>query len=332
MLSVGVITSQAMNDLSLASLDIIDLLTDQVRRLGPYSRTRKAIHIFGTIGQSTSTMQFSAADSVNHLNLEMRQMPKQQTLTMLLFQTLASLFQSAVTSLLMWSAAVVRWSWKTFSANTLILTLLGLSVLWNAFYTGRDGLDWWHERSAANFMKRIGIQPNTVMAKSIHTYEIEGLISSDLSRNGTLDFAPTGDNLCFSTFFEETAHLGTQDIPAEAGSLSTKSSSLTSAGRSSLALKIQQTRQRLGSYRHNLLVAMRVVNSIEKEMVKGEWERWVREEVRRCGLVRGLVEDTGRSDNSTETNVDYQEVSKRYLDYCGSCESAGKRYFGNTVR
>lgn len=321
-----------MNDLSLASLDIIDLLTDQVRRLGPYSRTRKAIHIFGTIGQSTSTMQFSAADSVNHLNLEMRQMPKQQTLTTLLAQTLASLFQSAVTSLLMWSAAVVRWSWKTFSANTLILALLVLSVLWNGFYTGRDGLDWWHERNAANFMRRVGIQPNTVMSKSILTHQIDGLISSDLSGNGTLDFAPTGDNLCFSTFFEETAHLGTEDIPAEAGSLSSKSSSSSSAGRSSLALKVQQTRQRLGSYRHDLLVAMRVINSIEKEMIKGEWERWIREEVRRCGLVKDLVEETERGSNSIENNIDNQELSRRYLDYCGSCESAGKRYFGNAVR
>ena len=53
----GLIERYAMNDLNLDALDIVDLVADQVRRLGPHSRTKKAIQIFGQLGQSTEITQ-----------------------------------------------------------------------------------------------------------------------------------------------------------------------------------------------------------------------------------------------------------------------------------
>ncbi|KKY15562.1 putative transcription factor [Phaeomoniella chlamydospora] len=319
----GVITSQAMNDLSLAALDTVDLVSDQVRRLGPYSRTKKAVQIFGTIGQSTSTTQFSATDSVNQLNLEMRQIPRQRTLATLLLQTLGSLGESAITTVLVWTGGVMKWAWNTFSANRIILLLLFLSFLTNTFYTGRDRLEWWNERKATKFMRKVGVNPNNVMTKALYTSDIEQLISSNIPLTDTFNINTTTssntnvtDNLCFDTFYVDTANLGTDDT-------STLLSRPSLSSRSASALKIHQTRRTLGTYRHDLLVAMRVVNSIEREMLKGEWEKWITEEMRRCEAVKGLIAREVEDDQ--EGGKEGEEVRRKYDEYCGSCEKAERR-------
>lgn len=51
----------------------------------------------------------------------------------------------------------------------------------------------------------------------------------------------------------------------------------------------------MGAYRHDLLVAMRVVNKIEREMVQSEWESWLAGENRRCEQVRELLVSEGSS-------------------------------------
>ena len=346
----GIVTSQANNDLSLSSLDIVDLVSDQVRRLGPYSRTRKAIQIFGTIGQTTSTMQFSS-DAATHPNLEMRQVPKARSLFNLLSQTLASFGQSAITSLLVWFGAAVRWVWKTCSANSIILAILALSLLTNTFYSGRDGMEWWHDRKAVRFMQRVGIKPNTVMSKAIYSHDIDDMLSYNMpsdqstfsrilssalnSTDRTNTPQSPSENLCFNTFYTSTSHLGTEPpLPITSSTSSSPPSSFSSpSSKSPITLKLHQSRLRLATYRHDLLVAMRVVNSIEREMLIGEWERWIGNERRRCDTVKLLLE--GGNSNDDDNNDDGSgsdserkrhraELKERFNDYCGSCDRAAE--------
>ena len=55
------------------------------------------------------------------------------------------------------------------------------------------------------------------------------------------------------------------------------------------ARRLRRVRQRMGAYRHDLLVAMRVVNKVEREMVQAEWESWLEGEARRCEQARELL-------------------------------------------
>lgn len=64
---------------------------------------------------------------------------------------------------------------------------------------------------------------------------------------------------------------------------------LSAASSRAAAKRLRRTRQKLGSYRHDLLVAMRVVNSIEREMVQSEWENWLADEMLRCDQVKALL-------------------------------------------
>lgn len=116
---------------------------------------------------------------------------------------------------------------------------------------------------------------------------------------------------------------------------------LTSSTSKATARQLRRTRQRLGSYRHDLLVAMRVVNKIEKEMIQSEWENWLADENLRCEQVKMMLSEKGSTSTSGSSKatpsaagvgVDGQKVmrpidEKRvealtqwHAEYCGSCK------------
>jgi len=107
----------------------------------------------------------------------------------------------------------------------------------------------------------------------------------------------------------------------------------------STARRLHRTRQKLGSYRHDLLVAMRIVNSIEKEMVQSEWENWLADEVVRCDQIKAVLADAGGEKRAGEGSkgaaggsqrtkgrlgLDDKRIEslKQWQDvYCGSCRA-----------
>ena len=69
--------------------------------------------------------------------------------------------------------------------------------------------------------------------------------------------------------------------------------------------------EKIGVVRHDLVVALRVVNGMEKVMVDAQWERWVMQERRRCRIAAkalGGLEDHGA-----------------LKEYCSDCDEAGRR-------
>jgi hypothetical protein len=107
----------------------------------------------------------------------------------------------------------------------------------------------------------------------------------------------------------------------------------------STARRLHRTRQHLGSYRHDLVVAMRVVNSIEREMMQAEWENWLLDENTRCKQVQAMLSEDregGLSSNSRprskagneQQSFELDEAKRSKLakmrvwheEYCGSCK------------
>ena len=313
----GLIERYAMNDLNLDALDIVDLVADQVRRLGPHSRTKKAIQIFGQLGQSTEITQLQLDHSA--LNLELRRNPTSRTLFDLVRQDLGSVLESMLAMMLQGIMGLLKWTYNTCTAHSLILVLLGVSILFNTFYSYRDTYSWWHERNASKFMVRIGVTPNTVMSKAVHVQDLEEL----LSQNGDLPSLET--TTCYSVFHDEH-QLDDLDAPLRPSSSHTAMTTRASAHR------LQRTRQRLGTYRHDLLVAMRVVNSIEREVLQTEWERWLTTENRRCRQIEAVLKESGN--NGTKMLIPDalaargNDVREWYDDYCVSCRHEHDKLVG----
>jgi hypothetical protein len=172
--SKGLVERQALDDSALDAEDLADVIADQVRKLGPQSRTKKAIHIFGYVGQQTSVSLFSTTESGH----SKRPQIKQRTLTNMLFETIGSFGESCISSVMMWTFAVLRSIWKISSANSILLIALLLSVLTNAFFTSRDTSEWWAERNAAKFMSRIGVGPNPMMSKAVYLKDLDDALTA----------------------------------------------------------------------------------------------------------------------------------------------------------
>ena len=84
------------------------------------------------------------------------------------------------------------------------------------------------------------------------------------------------------------------------------------------ARQLRRTRQRLASYRHDLVVAMRVVNNVEKEVVRSEWENFLANENMRCEEMRAVLD---REDGEDQPGRERKEQAKGWIEgYCGSCE------------
>ena len=109
----------------------------------------------------------------------------------------------------------------------------------------------------------------------------------------------------------------------------------------SAARKLRRTRQHLGSYRHDLVVAMRLVNNVEKEMLQAEWENWLFDENARCRQVQKILrENRGSISKKKIKGADSQQVieakelersgkvdvlRKWQKDYCDVCKEEQKR-------
>lgn len=115
---------------------------------------------------------------------------------------------------------------------------------------------------------------------------------------------------------------GTTDMSADA---SHAAIGFVSPSTRATAKRLRLSRQHLGSYRHDLLVAIRVVNKLEREMLSAEWSNWLYEETVRCGQAQALMESPIRSgrnevDEMSGGNEGGREETSWLEEYCGSCE------------
>jgi hypothetical protein len=129
--------------------------------------------------------------------------------------------------------------------------------------------------------------------------------------------------------FQDILNVTDMDTPYR----SAGSSFLETATRST-ARRLRRTRQHLGSYRHDLLVAMRVVNNVEREMMRAEWENWLLDENSRCKQVQMMLRENetntpAKKVKSTDQKVlDAKEKERKAKmeslrtwqeEYCGAC-------------
>lgn len=168
-LAKNMVERQALDDAGRDADELAEVATDQVRKIGPHSRTKRAIQIYGNVGQQTQVILFSPGET--DTAKKMRISPR--SLTSMVFETLRSFGESVASSLMMWSFAVVRKLWNVVTAQRIILVILGLSFLLNAILSSQGASTWWSERRAAGFMRRIGVGPNVMMSKAIYLTDLD---------------------------------------------------------------------------------------------------------------------------------------------------------------
>lgn len=134
------------------------------------------------------------------------------------------------------------------------------------------------------------------------------------------------------------------DTPYQSAGISFSESATQSTAR-----RLRRTRQHLGSYRHDLLVAVRLVNNVEREMMRAEWENWLLDENTRCKQVQTMLREDQKNisptkrikgagpqqilDAEDKDHISKREKLKRWQEeYCGSCQREQELLFEGRQR
>lgn len=166
----GLITTQALEDLQLDALDLLDLITDQVRKLGAQSRTKKAIQIFGQVGAQNTGTEFAGSDA--SINTRARRSIKHRSLARLMAGSLLSAGNSFAASVTRRIFALLGWIWRTLNANAVIMLILAVSTVANVFFTSTGTAQWWKDRQVVNYLGRIGVGSNSLMTKAVYLQDV----------------------------------------------------------------------------------------------------------------------------------------------------------------
>ncbi|KAH8712153.1 hypothetical protein GQ44DRAFT_689312 [Phaeosphaeriaceae sp. PMI808] len=297
------IERQGLQDMELEAQDLVDVVNDQVARLGHNRNTTKVTNIFGLIGIQTQAIQLTAQD-IPPPNRPRKFKLQQQTTGSFIAQLIGNIIISIVSTVMSWILAAFAGLATVVSTHKLLVVLLVMSGGANFFYTSKETWSSWNERSAAKYMSRLGIGPSTSMTRSIYLSDIEQTFLHPNATNIDISasFSDSAENKCHQTF---TNLLHNPSSPS--------SSPLTPSTHGTR--RLHRTRQNLGSHRHDLLVALRVVNRIEKEVVYAEYESWLRDETRKCERA-GAMLDTVR------VRVGGKEVGAWLRGYCGDCRKS----------
>ena len=144
-----------------------------------HGRTKKAIQIFGPVGLQTQSSLFAGNDTP--LKAQLRRRMKRRTLTGLAFESLGSFLARVATSAMEVVLDIVRLTWKTIDANSVLLAILVVSVLVNVIFSSTNTSEWWSERKAGRFMSKLGIGPDLTLSKAIYLHELRDSTALELS-------------------------------------------------------------------------------------------------------------------------------------------------------
>ncbi|PNS20167.1 hypothetical protein CAC42_5617 [Sphaceloma murrayae] len=303
----GLIERRAQLHLNYDANELMNLAMDQVVKLGARSKTSKAIHIFGHIGQATQPVHLKGSDLPQQPSVLEHMRLRRYTLPSLWIQEVLDSIVKVVSVVFDFVDASVKSIMSIASAHTLLILLLAVSVTFNSWHSYRDGITWWHEREATKFMARLGVKNDDTITRTIYLGDYKDLIHQPAVVNFTAGSDMAGGAASCRTTFHEV--LTSQDTSTTSPSKRAES-------------RIHGTRKTLARYRHDLLVALRVVNRVEKEVVQSAWEDWLTEETGRCDKMKKLLGE-GQRDNTEGKEKDkrWTKVDEELERYCTGCRT-----------
>jgi hypothetical protein len=183
------IERQGLQDMALEAEDLVEVVNDQVARLGHNRSTGKVTNIFGQVGVQSQASQLAAAD-IQPPNRPRKFKLRPQTTGSFIAQLIGNIIVSIISTVMSWILATFGALGKVVSAHKLLIVLLLASGCANFFYTSRDSWQWWEERNAAKFMGRLGVGPSTTMTRSVYLRDLEDSFINPNETDITLSAIP----------------------------------------------------------------------------------------------------------------------------------------------
>lgn len=185
------IERQGLQDLELEAQDLLDVVDDQVTRLGHNRSTAKVTSIFGLIGEKKTATQFTSEDIPPPTRPRKFKLRPQTRISVFL-QLSVNLFIGILSEIFGGMLAAITGLAKVVSANRLLIFMLLMSASANFFYGSRDSWLWWRERGAVRFMGNLGVGPGMRMERAVWLRDLEEGGFGKGNGNGTVAFDVPG--------------------------------------------------------------------------------------------------------------------------------------------
>jgi hypothetical protein len=310
------IDHQAYYHLQAYAATLADILADQASRLGVQGGTsaRKAINVFGPIGLATESVQLLASD-LAPADLKGMKRTRYRSLLRLVFYAMRRMTITYFFVVLGWFVQLIKWSVTTFSAHRfLIFALLG-SVCANFLFSYKESWTWWQDRKARVFMSALGVKPNAIMGRSIWLRDLDNFTATTAQVAQQPNVGPETEK-CGAAFTELLSQLDASSNPMTSTQVLEKSAPTDR----DMLTRIARNRHQYGEQRHSLMVGLRLLGRLERDMLQAEWEEWVWRENARCKKVGDLIRHNPVLGNETEVVKEGEEALGKWWDgYCRSC-------------
>lgn len=170
-------TRRALDDLELDAFDLTNVITNQIKKLGAQCHTKKVVQIFGLVGQQTQVSEFMGSE--RPLISRTKSPVQSRTLAGLYLESFSSVIRSCISSLLIPASDLMKWISKTINANSILLSILVVSVFINLIFTSSKTSEWWRDRKTGKIMAQVGVGPNLSMSKAVYLHDLLDAVAGE---------------------------------------------------------------------------------------------------------------------------------------------------------
>ena len=183
---LGIVETVAIRDMQRIALDVVDVLTSQVERLGKSGGTKKAIQIFGQVGQQVQASRLTAADVPppdKKPRFLLRKKPLYRLLTAAMLSYIWVIIITIGTNIL----DIIRACLKLARLHTILTLLFISSVSINVLSSGRYVREWLVDRRLTSAMRHLGVHADFPIMRGIYLRDIDEVWSRSISVNHDQD-------------------------------------------------------------------------------------------------------------------------------------------------
>jgi len=291
---------------------VVSEVEAQVNILGRNTDVQRAIKMYGRIG-GICDAQLTKTGWV----AEDGQSAYERSMVSLFMEDMVGSTERMVEDVLYLPPESIRRTAHFINLHKFMLFILLLSGIVNLFLSGRSTLGYWQQRQADKFMRRIGVTENKSIIRMVSLKDIDELVARGLSGVNATD-----PGLWFTTVIHKIALIyfsykkftelyALNDLADSNYDGSPEYSTPVNRRKAS---ELRSRRQQLNVMRHDLLVSLRSVNAIERELVEGEWMTWLGEELFHCDQAAQLLTEIPKEELEARIN----DLAK-LKEYCRDC-------------
>ncbi|KAK9470660.1 uncharacterized protein V1510DRAFT_422401 [Dipodascopsis tothii] len=304
------------------------LVTSKVRKMGVRGRTSKAILLYGQVGHSTAPAKVDERGLLKSLQDKdgRRVVFTHRSFGYLMVEKVVTMVEAGILNAIVVLVRSGQQVWSFFNGHWFIISVALVSLLLNGLLSSRASVAFWNERRANEMVSSLGVRPNGVLAKGVYLKDLDEYLSAGV------DLAVDPHGRCYNKF-RSTAETLVVGSPLEFMEGHYASSTHDSSMTRKMARRVWTQREKLSVQRHQYIVAIRMLNRLEKELLRAEWTNWLDSEHARCTMLRSnrkvlaaaktaaLANGPGDLLDGEGSNRTAADIEALILDYCTSCDT-----------